>query len=258
MIPRLWQNKTNDGAVLDSPAPVGKPPVTYTLADQNRMTQAKNYFAWQSRLVNRELGRRVVEVGCGVGNFTETLLDLDLVVALDIERECVEALLERYSDRSNLHAFVLDASCPDFRRLFRYGLDSCVCLNVLEHIEEDVRTLEAMGSILVPGGVIVLIVPAFQSLYGPIDRNLGHYRRYSRASIHRAAQDAGLRVKKAHYMNLVGFFGWWTNAHILRREAQSEKQISAFDRYVVPVISRVEAVIRPWCGQSLFVVLEKP
>ncbi len=115
-----------------------------------------------------------------------------------------------------------------------------------------------MASLLPSGGRIVLIVPAFECLSGPIDRNLGHYRRYDRPSMRTLAQDCNLEVKKLHYMNCVGFFGWWLNAHILRREAQSESQISFFDRWVAPAISRLEAVARPPFGQSLFVVLKKP
>ena len=235
-----------------------KPPVDYTLKDQARMTRARNYFAWQNRLVTRELGQRVVEIGCGVGNFTRMLLDRELVIALDIEPECVEELIERFPNRSNLHAFASDGNSPDFRRLAEHRPDSCVCLNVLEHIEDDLRALEGMRSILIPGGVVVLLVPAFQALYGPVDRNLGHYRRYSRSGIIRLAREAGLRVKRIRYLNTVGFCGWWVNAHILKREAQSEGQIEFFDRYIVPVMSRVEAVIKPFFGQSLFVVLEKP
>jgi hypothetical protein len=67
----------------------------------------------------------------------------------------------------------------------------------------------------------------------------------------------GLRVKKLRYMNVAGFFGWWLNARVFRREEQSEAQIGFFDRMVVPVASRLEALIAPPFGQSIFAVLEK-
>jgi SAM-dependent methyltransferase len=230
----------------------------YTLEDQERMSRAENYFAWQSRLVTRELGRRVVEVGCGLGNFTGMLLDREAVIAVDSEPDCIQRLKQRYPDRSNLHAFACDAGSPAFTDLARFHPDSCVCLNALEHIQDDRQALHGMASILGPGGVVVLLVPAFPALYGPIDRNLGHYRRYSRASIARLAGSTGLRIRKAHYMNALGFFGWWVNSHILKRAAQSERQIEIFDRYLVPLFSRLEGLTHPPFGQSLFVVLEKP
>ena len=231
---------------------------TYTLRDQERMARAKNYFAWQGRLVTPELGRRVIELGCGIGNFTGTLLDRDLVIALDIDPNCTERLAERYRNRRNLHTVTCDAGNYAFSDLARFHPDSCVCLNVLEHIEDDRAAIAGMASVLTPGGVIALLLPAFPSLFGPIDENLGHHRRYTRHSISTLAAAAGLRVKKAHYMNLCGCFGWWANARIFRREAQSEGQIEFFDRYVVPILSRIEGVFPPPFGQSLFVVLEKP
>jgi len=231
---------------------------TYTLEDQDRMTKAKNYFAWQNRLVRKELGHRVLEVGCGLGNFTGTILDRDAVIAVDAEPECIQRLKCRYADRDNLHAFVCDVLDPEFYEVARFRPDCCVCLNVLEHIEDDGAALKAMASVLVPGGVMVLLLPAFQSLYGPIDKNLGHYRRYSRGAIRRLADRTGLRIRKTQYLNLVGFLGWWTNSHILKLEAQSERQIEIFDRYLVPVISTVERLARAPFGQSLLAVLEKP
>ncbi len=230
----------------------------YTLEDQERMAEAKNYFAWQGRLVTPELGRRVVEVGCGLGNFTGMLLDRETVIALDVEPECIQRLKRRYPNRPNLLAFAGDAGGPEFSGLAEFHPDSCVCLNVLEHIQDDRKALSAMASILVPRGVIVLLVPAFQALYGPIDKSLGHFRRYSRASIAALAEATGLRIRKARYMNVVGFLGWWTNAHIFRLEVQSERQIRVFDRYLVPLMSRLESWARPPFGQSLFVVLQKP
>jgi SAM-dependent methyltransferase len=230
----------------------------YTLEDQERMTRAKRYFAWQSRLVTRELGRRVIEVGCGIGNFTSMLLDRDAVVALDVEPGCIERLKQRYPGRPNLQAFTWDANSDPPAELTAFRADSCVCLNVLEHIENDRKALTSMASFLAPGGSIVLLIPAFPSLYGPIDRNLCHYRRYTRQSIAKLAETCGLHVAKAHYMNAVGFFGWWTNSHLWKREAQSERQIEVFDRCIVPLMSRMEDLIRPPFGQSLFVVLRKP
>ena len=232
---------------------------TYTLSDQQRMSQAKNYFAWQARLVTREIGRRVMEVGCGVGNFTGALLDRDAILALDKEPGCIEELQKRYANHPNLRALICDIDTLNEHRsdLASFGADSCVCLNVLEHIEDDAGTLRAMSSLLIPGGVIVLLVPAFPALYGPIDRNLGHYRRYTLDSLTRLAAETRLRVRKAHYMNCAGFFGWWLNSRILKRETQSEKQIAAFER-LVPALSWLEGIARPPFGQSLFAVLETP
>jgi SAM-dependent methyltransferase len=230
----------------------------YTVEDQERMTRASNYFAWQARMVHRELGRRVVEVGCGLGNFTGTLLDREAVIAVDIEPACVERLKQRYAGSPNLHAFVCDVASPEFRELARFQPDSAVCLNVLEHTQDDLASLKAMASVLAPGGRIVLMVPAFQSLYGPIDRNLCHFRRYSRATMDHLALRAGLRVRKLHYSNFIGFFGWWINAHVLKRQAQSAGQIEVFDRWLVPVISALEDRIPPPFGQSLIAVLDRP
>lgn len=238
---------------------MGAAVTSYTLEDQERMARAANYFAWQHRLVTRELGRRVIEIGCGIGNFTRLLLDSsEAVVAIDREPGCIERLLQRYPDRANLHAFACDAMAPSFSGLLSFRADSCVCLNVLEHIDDDREALRRMASVLAPGGVVVLIVPAFPSLFGPIDKMLGHYRRYTRASILKLGAEAGLTVKSSHYLNAIGFFGWWTNARILKRRAQSAAQIELFDRYIVPVASRMESWIHPPFGQSLFIVLKKP
>ena len=222
------------------------------------MTRAKNYFAWQSRLVTRELGQRIVEVGCGIGNFTGLLLDRELVIALDREEACIASLRHRFPDRANLQALVCDAGNGAFRGLARFWPDSVVCVNVLEHIEDDLAALRAMGDILTPGGLVVLLVPAFAALYGPIDRNLGHYRRYRRQTLASMADRAGLEVRKLRYVNSAGFFGWWINARVLKREMQSDAQIALFDRWMAPLLSALEGVIPPPFGQSLLAVLRRP
>ena len=228
----------------------------YTIDDQQRMSRAKNYFAWQHRLIHRELGRRVIEVGCGIGNFTAKLLQRDTIIAVDVESGCIARLKQRFPDQPNLHALACDVLSPEFRELSSFHADSAVIVNVLEHVDDDVAALQAVASVLTPGGVIVLLVPAFQALYGPIDKNLGHHRRYTPRAIRQLVERTGLHIQKMHYMNSIGFFGWWLNAHILNREAQSESQIKLFDRYLVPPMSAMERWVHPPFGQSLLAVLK--
>ncbi|MGA1995552.1 MAG: class I SAM-dependent methyltransferase [Bryobacteraceae bacterium] len=229
----------------------------YLLADQRKMTLAKNYFAWQARLVLPYLGQRVVEVGSGIGNFTGLLLGRELVVAVDLDPAALGELRSRYGERENLRAVLCDATGPRFAEVARLAPDSCVCLNVLEHMADDGAALRNMAEILPPGGMVVLLVPAFPALYGPIDRNLGHFRRYTRRALVAAVGRAGLAPRRLGYVNLAGWFGWWWNARVAGREEQSEAQIAAFDRWIVPVVSRLEALAPAPFGQSLLAVLEK-
>jgi SAM-dependent methyltransferase len=226
----------------------------YTIEDQRRMMRAKNYFAWQARMVKREIGKRVIEVGCGIGNFTGELLDRQAVIALDADPACVDILRSRYPSVTALAREVGQDRIAD---LESFQPDSCLFVNVLEHIENERKAIDDARDLLVRGGSIVLLVPAFRSLYGPIDRNLGHFRRYDWPAIHRLAASADLVVEKLRFVNIVGFFGWWANSHFFKREAQSETQIEFFDGYIVPWMSRLEDVIHPPFGQSLFAVLRK-
>lgn len=234
-----------------------RPLISYTLADQERMSRATNYFDWQADLVLPELGRRVIEIGCGMGNFTRLLLDRELVVALDCERECVEKIRTRFPALANLEAFTMDGADPRFRDLRRFAPDSCVCLNVLEHIENDQAALDNMSAVLPRGGKAILLVPAHMALFGPIDRHLGHFRRYTKTMLRDRAAEAGFAVQKLRYMNFVGFFGWWANARLFSREEQSEAQIELFDKRIVPVMRRLESIVAPPIGQSLLAILEK-
>lgn len=229
----------------------------YTLRDQLRMTKAINYFQWQGRLATAQLGQRVVEVGCGIGNFTRMLSSRQRVVGIDIEPVVIEEHQRRFAGQSHIRSLVLDVLDPKFLDLAAEKPDSVVCLNVLEHIEDDLGTLRQFASILPPGGRVVLMVPAFMALYGPIDQHLGHYRRYTCSSLRQTAEQAGLRARELRYMNAVGFFGWWVNAKILKRQEQSEGQIELFDQRIVPIMEKLESAIALPFGQSVFAVLEK-
>src|SRR5579883_2321291 len=222
--------------------------------DLRRMARARNYFAWQARLVKPYLGRRTVELGCGVGNFTREILGSCEVLAVDSDDACLEILRANLPD---VESHRRDLGRESIADLARFRPDSCLLINVLEHVEHDAQAVRDAAELLQGGGRVIILAPAFEALRGPIDQRLGHFGRYSRRSIQELARAARLDVDLLHYVNLVGFFGWWANARLFRREAQSAAQIAIFDRWIVPVLSRVEAAVRPPFGQSLFAVLRK-
>jgi SAM-dependent methyltransferase len=229
----------------------------YTVADQQRMQRARRYFAWQARLAAEQIGQRVIEIGCGLGNFTGHLLDRELVVAVDVVDDCLEHLRGRFPGRPNLETRRMDVQDREFRELRDFRPDTIVCLNVLEHVRNDRLALEHMHEVLEPGGRAVFILPAFESLYGPIDRNLGHFRRYSRGHWRELAEATGFEVRQSRYFNSVGLAAWWINARVLRKTEQSEGQIALFDALIVPPLSRLERWIEPPFGQSILTVLQK-
>ena len=129
------------------------------------------------------VGKEILEVGIGIGIFTEKLLTHGKVFGVDIVPEFVEAARRRHGTRPDLEYLVADmgAGVPDSLR--GRAFDTIVCMNVLEHIEDDRRTLKSFMDMLRPGGKLVLVVPGHMCLFNPLDSNDGHFRRYGAAEL---------------------------------------------------------------------------
>jgi SAM-dependent methyltransferase len=138
-----------------------------------------------------------------------------------------------------------------------YQADTVVCMNVLEHLEDDELAVNTFSKRLAPGGLLVLLIPAVPWLFGEIDRRLGHYRRYSKGSAAALMRKTGMTMVRMRYFNFIGVWGWLWNARVAKSLTQSDGQIHFFDNYIVPWESRLEKVIAPPVGQSLLVVARK-
>ena len=135
-------------------------------------------------------------------------------------------------------------------------IDTIVCLNVLEHIEDDAGTLRDFARVLPSGGHLALLVPALPALYGSLDEALRHYRRYEKDALRRLVAEAGFAVEKVRYLNRPGVFGWWLNSRVFRRRVLPRQQLGAF-RWLMPLL-RAEEDAEPSFGMSLLVLARKP
>ncbi len=212
---------------------------------------------WLSRLALWEVGQRVIEAGCGVGAWTRLLLkNREQVVALDPHPSHVARLLSRFQTSPNLDALTMDLSAPRFRDLVRYQPDSVLCVDALARELDDRRALCNFTTVLPRGGRVVLLVPAGPSVFGSLDMALGHYRRYSKESLSQLAGSVGLKTCQMRYVNMAGLFNWWLDNQIF--ESAELAPPGSLRERLVPYLERVERLIAPPFGQSLFAVLEMP
>jgi SAM-dependent methyltransferase len=142
----------------------------------------------------------------------------------------------------------------DLAALAAQRFDTVFCINVLEHIEDDLGALRTFGRVLVPGGRVLIWVPAVQAAYGPLDAELGHYRRYSKTSLGRVFADAGLELQALRYSNPIGLVGWMFNSHVLKTKAHSLWQVRVFDSLIAPWALPLERLVPPPIGLSLIAV----
>lgn len=216
-----------------------------------------NYNHWVYSLLRRHIGRRLCEVGAGTGNLTQFFLNLEHVLCIEPEEEYCEVLRHMAAIHANLTVcpghLQACASKPGVAGAF----DTVVCVNVLEHIEDDIQALREMTGFLQDGGRVLLYVPAAPWAYGRLDAELGHFRRYSKRRIRRLARECGLILRQCQYVNFIGAFGWWWHSRVLRREVISPESARFVDR-LVPYLSALERLVPLWTGQSLFAVLQKP
>lgn len=197
----------------------------------------------------------ILEVGIGIGIFTDKLLTKGKVFGVDIVPEFVEAAKKRHGGRLEYLVADMGAGIPGV--LAGRTFDTIVCMNVLEHIEDDRRTLQNFMILLRPGGKLILVVPAYQCLFNPLDSNDGHFRRYEKADLLTKMRDAGFQIMAESRFNLFGILGWFVNGTILRRKDLPAGQMGLFNK-AAPLLFWLENLTGPPVGLSLLAVGAKP
>lgn len=219
------------------------------------MQAAPRYNAWQFRRIEPFLGRRICEVGAGIGNMSALVRGVkpDLLVLADTDEYYRGVLRDRFASHSEV--CIEELTLPDTEtsaRFGQYALDTVIALNVIEHIAQDIEAMQSMAAMLQPGGRVVILVPALQVLYGSLDRELGHVRRYTRRSLTQRMRQAGFRVELTCYFNLVGILGWWVNARVRKVARIPLAQLRYFDA-MVPALGLEDHLTLP-CGQSVIAI----
>lgn len=215
------------------------------------MGQAVWYNNWTLKKFNRYLFGDILEVGCGIGNFTGLLVKYGKVWAIDINQEYITKT--RQNKKINVGFGDIETGKYFFKNK---RFDSIVCLNVLEHIKDDNSALNNLFALLKPGGKLILLVPSHQFLYGSIDSAIGHFRRYSKNKLTTMLKKAGFEIILAKRLNFLGAIGWFISGRILKDNAVKVGSIKIFNA-VAPYVLSVEDLFVTPIGTSILIIAQK-
>jgi hypothetical protein len=138
----------------------------------------------------------------------------------------------------------------------RSRFDTILYIDVLEHIEDDRGEMARAAKLLAPRGTLIVLSPAFQQLFSEFDRSVGHYRRYTRASL-AAVMPASLRKVRMRYLDCVGFMASVANRAMLRQAMPTRRQIAVWDRLMIPASRVLDPLLAHSFGRSILAVYER-
>lgn len=135
--------------------------------------------------------------------------------------------------------------------------DTIVYIDVIEHIENDKQEIQRALEHLKPNGHLIILVPAFQTLYSPFDKAIGHFRRYTKRSLKLAGKSEHSTLVEMYYLDSVGLLASLANKAFLKQSSPTPSQISFWDKVLVPLSKVLDIFVMRSFGKSVVGVWQK-
>lgn len=222
-----------------------------------RMRLMKNNNKCIFEEIKPYLGNNILEIGSAIGNISKFLAHLNKnLILTDINESYLEYLRHRFIGNPKVRIILHDLLSTDLSDILPSKIDTVVCINVLEHIKDDDKSLENIYKILYKNGRLILMVPTIKILYGSLDEKIGHFRRYEKSELVKKLECKNFRIEKICYHNLISTIGWFVNGRILRRKLISSSQVKVLDKFI-PFFAKIEKKVKIPFGLSLIAICKK-
>lgn len=217
------------------------------------MSRARRFNRWMAESIQPYIRGDVLELGAGIGNLTTLLARSgNHYLATDTDLDHLTELRSRTAYLPNVSPALFDFSNAFDVQQFQNCADTVVCLNVLEHVAEDVIGLRNIRKCLRPGGAAIILVPQSPELFGSFDEVLQHKRRYTQNELKQKMSAAGFTVNQIICFNRVTWPGWYLNSKVLRRRTLSRMQLQFVD-FLVPLWRKIDHAL-PWPSTSIIAI----
>jgi glycosyltransferase involved in cell wall biosynthesis/precorrin-6B methylase 2 len=228
----------------------------YGRAFLNNLTGTPQYLSWLTRVLRPHLGDTVLELGAGIGNIAGRLMARRLqYVAAERDPLYLHSLRNRFLRTPNVCVLKLDPEQPGDFDNAGGPFDTVLCVNVLEYVKDPAEVIDSASRVLKPGGSIIVLAPQGQSLYGTLDKTLGHVRRFNRPELLALLEQHGFTATQIYQLNKIGRPAWALYGKVLHRQHIGKVMLKVFDK-TVWFWRRVDGLL-PWRGLSLVIVATK-
>ena len=196
-------------------------------------------------------GSKILDFGAGIGTLSTLYEKMS-----GIKPVCVEIDLEN-------RKFLKSKGFLVFKSIFnsKNNFDAVFSSNVLEHIENDQKTLDDIYKKLNKDGLLFLFLPAFEILYSDMDKKVGHFRRYSMQDIKKKLEKAKFKIVSSSYLDSLGFFASFAMKIIGYNENKgigSPKSLKFYDKYVIPISFFLDRIgLKFFFGKNLVLLAKK-
>jgi glycosyltransferase involved in cell wall biosynthesis len=221
-----------------------------------RMSETHRFNRWLADAIRPWIGDRVLELGAGMGHLTRRLVPRQQYVAAERDDLQLAYLANVFARNRRMCVTRTDPEKEEDFAVHAGRFDTVVCVNVLEHVKDDLAGMRNVYSALEPGGRACILVPQHPSLYCALDEVMGRRRRYTREELDSKLRQAGFDVERVFSFNRITRPGWWLNGKVLKRRHFGKIQLKAFDS-LVWLWRRVDRFL-PWEGVSLVAIARRP
>lgn len=224
------------------------------------ISQSQRFNNWLYEEILPGLYGDILEVGSGIGTFTDKLISsfpTSNITLTDISLEYVKKLNNKYSGNTKISTYHLDLNSKmDYERIGYGKFDSIVAINVLEHVEKDEFALGQLYRMLKDKGTLILLVPCHGFLYNVIDRSVGHFRRYTKSDLGAKIRKTEFAIDRMFYFNALGIMGWYLNGNLFKNSQVNGAGLKVLD-VLVPILKRTERITGKRAGLSIICYLKK-
>ncbi|MDP2684408.1 MAG: class I SAM-dependent methyltransferase [bacterium] len=214
-----------------------------------------------SKLVQLVSGNSVLEIGCGNGTLLGELTKVGKrVKGIESNPEIISL-----AKKINANLNIVQGFAEDLDGILTEKFDNILMIDVVEHIEDDDGLLIRLGKFLEDSGELIIFVPAYQSLYGKRDKEIGHYRRYNKKTLRILIESNGFEVVKMNYWNMLGILPYIISEKVFNKPLETTLRNKKQKNPIKRIISRflfywfkyIENNINLGFGLSLICIAKK-
>ncbi len=223
----------------------------YPGAELDNFDKATIWRKYVFLLIKKFIKGNVLEVGAGIGSFTNNYMHIPSKITLSEIDE--DNLLKIKNKFANTNFNFTNNTIKDLNETY----DTIMYLNVLEHIADDKNEINNAYKKLNKGGHLIILVPAHNKLFSKFDEAVGHFKRYEIEFFKKIFIEGSL-TKKLLFLDSMGYFLYYLNKIFFSGETYPSKiKILIWDKIFTPISIILDKIFFYRYGKNILYILKK-